>query len=128
MFDASARNEVALRRSSRCPRDRYVHVNPGIEPGVVLAPLLYLDRIQSGRTRARFACVDRTKSRFCDTPESLLRTLAGLVPRVVTREKNVIKFWLYRSQWQGGDAVVELRYPAGDPAKISVERRIPAPA
>jgi hypothetical protein len=128
MTSVYARDEVALRRSSRCPRDRYVHVNPGIEPRAALAPLLYLDRIQSGRAKVRFSCVDRTRSGFCGTPELLRRTLAGLVPRVVTREKNVIEFLLYRSEWREGDAVVKLRYSTDDPANISVERRMPAPA
>jgi hypothetical protein len=128
MTSVYARDEVALRRSSRCPRAGYVHVHGGLERGAALAPLLHLDRIQRGSRKVRFSCVDRTKSRFCGTPASLQLTLAGLKPWAVTQDKKVVKFWLGRAGGREGDAVVELRYSTDDPADISVERRIPAPA
>ena len=115
--------EVALLRDGACPADRYVHVNPGMEPARALDALAHLDQIRSPRSRAVFACSDRTSSRLCGSRRTIRRELARLSPWAVTREGDDTLLWL----GVRGETVTEVRYRAASPNRIIVTRRMPAP-
>lgn len=120
----TGRNEVAMALSGTCPDGRYVHLGPGVAPAPALDALAQLGRIRSGRGKVRFSCSDDTSSRLCGSARTTQRQLAGLSPWAISFQGKTAVFWLGTP----GQIVTEVRFDTDAPDRVSVDRRIPAPA
>lgn len=124
VFDtARAATEVARKRNGRCPGTGYAGLSPGLDAEQALAALKHLDEVRAPRSTARFACTNSTASPLCGGDWKIRRELATLAPWQINRQGDAMVIWL----GEPGQQVTEVRFDPATPARIAVNRRIPAP-
>lgn len=122
---AFAHQEVALRVGNVCPAAHYVGLQIGTGVQDAVAALKWLAMVQGPNSAAQFACTDETNSGLCASALTIRKGLRTITPWPVARTGNQMILWLAIAP---GQVLTEVRYELGVPGRVTITRRIPAPA
>jgi hypothetical protein len=124
LADVRPTPEIALPgKGGRCPADGYASLGVDLSPEAAFDALAMIEALRSGK-RAPSACRDATPSRLCADRDSIRDALSAIAPWHIRRDGGDMVVWMGTP----GQAVTEIRYAPADPARVAIERRIPAPA
>jgi hypothetical protein len=115
--------EIALSANGICPSGRYVHLNPSVNLGQGREALENLAEITSHRSRTAFRCSDDTPFGLCKGDSAILAAIRHMKPWLINSSGGDIRILLGKP----GSAVTEVRFKAGQPSRVSINRRTPAP-
>ncbi|MFS0735904.1 hypothetical protein ABC347_02535 [Sphingomonas sp. 1P06PA] len=120
----SSTSEIAALVAETCANSEYVHLNSGVEPARGFAALERLRQLRLNEKTPRFHCTDTTRSGLCASDESIIRELTRLSPWAISARNAATMLWLGTK----GQVVTELTFDPATPDRVTIDRRIPAPA